>query len=66
MSVLIVGGAGYIGSHVNNFFIEQNVDTVILDDLTNGNAEAISRASGFYIGIIEIKIFCVRFFLKTI
>jgi UDP-glucose 4-epimerase len=50
MSVLIVGGAGYIGSHVNNFFIEQNVDTVILDDLTNGNAEAISRASGFYIG----------------
>lgn len=41
MKVLITGGAGYIGSHCNRFFHEQGIDTIVLDDLSNGHAEAV-------------------------
>lgn len=41
MKVLITGGAGYIGSHTNRFFAEQGIETVVLDDLSDGHAEAV-------------------------
>ncbi len=41
MKVLITGGAGYIGSHTNRFFREKGIETVILDDLSDGHAEAV-------------------------
>ena len=41
MKVLVTGGAGYIGSHTNRFFAEQGVDTVVLDDLSDGHQEAV-------------------------
>ncbi len=31
MSILIIGGAGYIGSHTVKYFIEQNEDVIIVD-----------------------------------
>ena len=31
MAVLVCGGAGYIGSHVVNELLKQNIETVILD-----------------------------------
>lgn len=41
MKVLITGGAGYIGSHCNALFHEKGIDTVVLDDLSDGHAEAV-------------------------
>lgn len=41
MKVLITGGAGYIGSHCNRYFSEMGIDTVILDDLSDGHREAV-------------------------
>jgi UDP-glucose-4-epimerase len=41
MKVLITGGAGYIGSHTNLRFHEKGVDTVVLDDLSDGHREAV-------------------------
>ena len=29
MSILIIGGAGYIGSHTVKYFIEQNEDVIM-------------------------------------
>ncbi len=43
MKVLVTGGAGYIGSHTNRFLARQGVDTVILDDLSNGHREAVTE-----------------------
>lgn len=41
MKVLITGGAGYIGSHCNRYFNEKGIDTVVLDDLSDGHREAV-------------------------
>ena len=41
MSILIVGGAGYIGSHTVKYFLEQNEDVIIVDSLLTGHKEAL-------------------------
>ena len=41
MKVLITGGAGYIGSHCNRYFVEKGIETVVLDDLSDGHEEAV-------------------------
>ena len=41
MKLLITGGAGYIGSHTNRLLHEKGVETVVLDDLSDGHREAV-------------------------
>ena len=41
MLVLLTGGAGYIGSHANRLLQQQGIETLILDDLRAGHAEAV-------------------------
>jgi UDP-glucose 4-epimerase len=35
---LVTGGAGYIGSHVAQHFLDASIEVVVLDDLSSGNA----------------------------
>jgi len=42
-SILVTGGAGYIGSHTTVELIEQGFKPVILDDLSNSNASVIDQ-----------------------
>lgn len=39
--ILIVGGAGYIGSHVNKLLNQQGYKTVVFDNLIYGHKEAV-------------------------
>lgn len=41
MSVLICGGAGYIGSHVNKELSKSGYDTVVFDNLVYGHKDAV-------------------------
>lgn len=41
MSILICGGAGYIGSHVNKLLFEKGYQTIVFDNLKNGHKEAV-------------------------
>lgn len=41
MSILITGGAGYIGSHTVRLFLENNEDVVVVDNLQTGHKDAI-------------------------
>ncbi|MDR2345111.1 MAG: UDP-glucose 4-epimerase GalE [Planctomycetaceae bacterium] len=41
MSILIVGGAGYIGSHVNKYLNREGYDTVVVDNLCKGHRESV-------------------------
>ncbi len=43
-TILVSGGAGYIGSHVACALKEAGHKTVVLDSLVNGNAWAADRA----------------------
>ena len=41
MAVLVCGGAGYIGSHVNKMLDRMGYDTVVFDNLVYGHREAV-------------------------
>ncbi len=45
MSVMVVGGAGYIGAHVVKLLCEDGYDVVVVDDLSTSTPERISSAS---------------------
>ena len=42
-NILIVGGAGYIGSYVNKYLQKLGYNTVILDNLSTGKKERVSQ-----------------------
>lgn len=46
--ILIIGGAGYIGSHMNKMLCGQGYETVVFDNLVYGHKEAVVQ------GILEI------------
>lgn len=41
MAILVCGGAGYIGSHVNKELNRQGYDTIVFDNLVYGHREAV-------------------------
>lgn len=43
MSVLVTGGAGYIGSHTTIELIQEGKDVVIVDNLSNSNIVVLDR-----------------------
>lgn len=43
MSILVCGGAGYIGSHVVKLLLEQGEDVIVADNLVTGNREAVDE-----------------------
>ncbi|HDX9591114.1 TPA: NAD-dependent epimerase/dehydratase family protein [Bacillus pseudomycoides] len=48
MKVLVTGGAGFIGSHIVESLLENNVETVVVDNLTTGYKENILPQTTFY------------------
>lgn len=49
MAILITGGAGYIGSHVNKLLSQNGFDTIIFDNLSTGSLELV-RWGKFILG----------------
>lgn len=43
MTILVTGGAGYIGSHTVLQLIEGGYDVVVLDNLSNSSQESLHR-----------------------
>jgi len=52
MKVLVVGGAGYIGSHVVYELIRDNNEVIVMDNLSTGKKEMVHKDAKFYFGDI--------------
>lgn len=64
MSILVLGGAGYIGSHAVYQLIDQKYDVVVIDNLQTGHRAAIHPKAKFYEGDIRDRAFMQEVFGK--
>lgn len=64
MTILILGGAGYIGSHTAYELIDRNEDVVIVDNLETGYIQAVHPKARFYQGDIRNREFIDSVFDK--
>jgi UDP-glucose 4-epimerase len=64
MSVLVLGGAGYIGSHAVHQLVNQGIDVVVVDNLQTGHKEAIHPKAVFFEGDLRDKVFLSSVFEK--
>ena len=56
MKYVVVGGAGFIGSHIVDKLVEQNHEVVIIDNLSTGKMENVNpKASIEYLDISNTK-----------
>ena len=56
MSILVTGGAGYIGSHCVAALVDRGVDVVVVDDLSKGHKASL-KGGRLYIGSVADKEF---------
>lgn len=62
MKILVLGGAGYIGSHTVYELIDKGYDVVVADNLQTGHIEAVHEKAKFYEGDIRDKEFLDNLF----
>ena len=48
MKVLVTGGAGFIGSHVVDLFIDNGYEVVVVDNLSTGRVSNLNPKATFY------------------
>jgi UDP-glucose 4-epimerase len=53
MSVLVTGGAGYIGSHVARLLTETGTEVIVVDDLSTGKESRVSGLTSYRIDLAE-------------
>src|SRR3954466_8827307 len=46
--ILVTGGAGFIGSHVADLFLEKGYEVEIADSLASGKRENVPRKANFH------------------
>ncbi|WP_048627379.1 UDP-glucose 4-epimerase GalE [Listeria ivanovii] len=57
MSIVVLGGAGYIGSHAVDKLIDQGYEVAVVDNLRTGHKESVHTKARFYEGDIRDKEF---------
>ena len=62
MAILVLGGAGYIGSHTVYELVDYGEEVVIVDNLETGHVEAVHSKAKFYQGDIRNRAFVDRVF----
>lgn len=64
MKILVLGGAGYIGSHAVYQLIDRGYEVVVVDNLQTGHRKAIHPHATFYEGDIRNREFLNEVFQK--
>lgn len=66
MAILVLGGAGYIGSHMVDRLIEKgDEEVVVVDNLVTGHRQAVHEKARFYEGDIADKDFMRKVFSEN-
>ncbi|MYY38531.1 UDP-glucose 4-epimerase GalE [Ligilactobacillus salivarius] len=65
MATLVLGGAGYIGSHTVDRLIEKGEKTIVVDSLVTGHRQAVNKDAKFYQGDIADKNFMRQVFKEN-
>ena len=42
-TIAITGGAGFIGSHMNNYLIQKNFNVIVIDNLSYGSKKILIK-----------------------
>lgn len=64
MTILVLGGAGYIGSHTVKELCDAGENVVVVDCLATGHKEAVNKKARFYKGDIRDGAFLDEIFTK--
>jgi UDP-glucose 4-epimerase len=61
MSILVTGGAGYIGSHTCLELLKSGFEIIVLDDLSNSSQESLRRVEELagvkrYLSLREVSV----------
>ena len=64
MKILVLGGAGYIGSHTVYRLIESGNEVVVFDNLETGHIEAVHPKQNFIKVISETEVKLTAFSIK--
>jgi UDP-glucose 4-epimerase len=48
MKIVVTGGAGFIGSHLADAFLEAGHDVIVIDNLSSGHAEQVPEGAVFH------------------
>lgn len=62
MAILVCGGAGYIGSHCVKALVDRGYETIVVDNLSTGHAQAVVQGAKLYVGDVRDSVFMNRVF----
>lgn len=65
MSILVCGGAGYIGSHVVKLLLDKGRKVVVLDNLQTGHVDAVDERAKLVLGDLRDSEFMDRVFREN-
>lgn len=65
MSILVCGGAGYIGSHVTKLLIESGREVIVLDNLQTGHVDAVHPEAKLFLGDLRDGEFLNKVFTEN-
>ena len=64
-TILVAGGAGYIGSHMTVLLVKQGYEVVVVDNLRTGHWQSVKGAQKFCVGDLRDTTFLHRVFSEN-
>jgi UDP-glucose 4-epimerase len=64
LTVLVLGGAGYIGSHTVDRLVDNGYDVAVVDNLVTGHKDAVRKEARLHVGDVRDKEFMRQVFTE--